>query len=673
VIGLWLVLLLVPPILAFGGVPDHAPVVFMNGEVVLEHIDEVMPEQSRMAYFLQVPGANELVEMIFENGPPRALRTGSKVQVKGPSGRGKLWVSEIAFVDGDGSEGTQSTATTTAATTGSRQAIVMLLNMTDAPYAETNVQPYDSSTVTPVGQAMFALDQYSVNSAYQEASLGQLSFPGSASADVFVVWIPYDNTCAYRTMSSQADSVAPVDLSGYQHKVYLLPPSPISGCTWIARGEVGNYGSTTVRKSWSTRVDANAFAHELGHNLGWHHAATDTNNDGTYESQYGDKSDLMGSCCSKRKVNSVHVDQIGWYDAQELQAHMVNVTAEGQYTLALLGTDPGVSSDPQILKIAPTTGRTYYLSYRQKTGQDSGMSSTYTTGVNIHRGVETDRWSYLVKVLKTDFSDPQFYQFHDPDNAITITQIENNANYVTVDISFDTSCVLQSPQVTFTPGEQTVSDVGQVQPYTIMVTNQDMLGCDSSQFNVALDSVLDANGAPVSGITGTVQDSTLSLGPGDSGSTILTVQVSGVADASYTVNTRVSDAESNDPIHSGQATASLQLDTTPPAPPSNLAAQKSKSKGKESVKITWSQASDGGQGSGVVSYNVYRNGVALGSTSNLSYTDAGFPQTSSNDYEVYAVDAVGHVSSTPGTVVYTYSGGDRTKPGGKGNGRGKNK
>lgn len=38
---------------------------------------------------------------------------------------------------------------------------------------------------------------------------------------------------------------------------------------------MGGYGSSSVRRAWSTRNDAVAFLHEFGHNLGWHHSATD--------------------------------------------------------------------------------------------------------------------------------------------------------------------------------------------------------------------------------------------------------------------------------------------------------------------------------------------------------------------------------------------------------------
>ena len=52
----------------------------------------------------------------------------------------------------------------------------------------------------------------------------------------------------------------------------------------------------------------------------------------------------------------------------------------------------------------------------------------------------------------------------------------------------------------------------------------------------------------------------------------------------------------------------------------------------------------------------------LGSTTSLNYKDGNFSTTSANLYEVYAVDQVGHISTTPGTVTYTASGGGGGKP-----------
>ncbi len=664
-VTLGLVVALAQPMWAVAGPPEHAKAVFMDGEVTMIHIDEVIPEHSRFAYFLHPKGAKnveDVVEMIFEGEPPAYVRTGKKLKIKGRATKGKVWVSEVAALDGDTSSGT--TGGTVAATTGDRKTITFVINMNGVDYVAEGASPYTETHVNNSGTAMHDPVQYSVNSAYEEASFGQVTFSGSTATDVFLVSIPYDSAeaCAYRTIASQADAASPVSLSGYRHKMYVVPPKAVSGCGWLALGEVGSYGSTSVRKSWSTRVDAMAFAHEIGHNLGYHHAATDPDNDGIRNIEYGDTSDLMGYCCAKRKLNSVHVDQIGWFDRADLQDKILDVTGAGQFTLAPLGTDPATSSDPQILRITPASGWPYYLSYRQRTGKDSAMSSTYTTGVNIHRGLEVGNWSHFIKVLKSDFSDPNFYQFHDAANGITVTQVENNPNYVTIDVSFD-SCVVQAPQVSVSPSTQLVGDISHVQPYTVTVTNRDAPGCDDVSLSVV--------GAFPSGVTGTFQSSVLTLAPGSSGSTMMNVQVISTADATYPMTVNVSDT---DPKHQGQASATLTVDAMAPTAPTGVSASLSGRKRNQVVHLSWNAASDGFQGSGVASYRVYRNGALLGSTTSLSYSDRNFSTTNANEYQVYAVDNVGHVSMTPGSATYMYSGDSSPKPGGgKGGGKGKKK
>ncbi|MDH5563876.1 MAG: hypothetical protein OEY91_09690, partial [Nitrospirota bacterium] len=801
---------------------------------------------------------------------------------------GKVWVSEVAALD-EGDSTSSAGDSVAAAATGDRKTITFVINMMGVDYSAQGASPYTQTHVNSSGLAMHDPVNFSVNSAYEEASFGQVTFSGTTATDVFLVSVPYDpaEACAYRTIAANADSASPVNLNGYRHKMYVVPPAAISGCTWLALGEVGSYASTATRKSWSTRIDAIAFAHELGHNIGWHHAATDPDNDGTKNVEYGDTSDLMGYCCSKRTLNSVHVDQAGWFDRSDLQSKIVDVTSAGQFTLAPLGTDPSSSSDPQILRITPSTGWPYYLSYRQRTGKDVTLSSTYTTGVNIHRGLETGNWSYLIKVLKSDFSDPNFYEFHDAANSLTVSQAENNANYVTIDVSFGGECVVGDTQVVLAPSSQEVSTLAQTPTYTVNIINNDTAECDETNYQVSLASVKDAQGNAVPAITGAVQSSTvtvapqsqgsttvtmglgdvtnglyslvldvsdqnvneplhakqatgslnvnvavcqigtptvsvtpasqvltdvsqlqpynvtvtntdssacsstnwsvgltsllsgtvtnpvLNVAPGTSASTFINMNVAGAADGLYPMTIHVSDTNTGSAVHAaqgsaslelnvnscvigaptlvltpsqqlvsdvsglqaymlkltnndssfcnasswsvavtsdlgstvvtptlnvapggqgmttinmqvsgavdgtypltvmvsdgkaghaGQVGASLQLDLMAPTAPSGVSAQLTGKRRNRSVQVSWNQASDSSGGTGVASYSVYRNGVLLGSTTSLNYKDGNFSTTSDNVYEVYAVDQVGHISASPGTVTYTDSGGGGKKP-----------
>lgn len=85
--------------------------------------------------------------------------------------------------------------------------------------------------------------------------------------------------------------------------------------------------------------------------------------------------------------------------------NIVNVFSDGAYQLTPLGSN---SSLPQVIKIDKgDSTQSYYLSYRQNTGLDTGLSTAYTGGVNIHHGRKTDNWSYFVKALNDggSFSD----------------------------------------------------------------------------------------------------------------------------------------------------------------------------------------------------------------------------------------------------------------------------
>ena len=281
----------------------------VEGEVIVIHVDEIDQVQSHTEYFLQKSGSSEVIEMMFDGPPPKHIRkhlkTGKKLRIKGKKAERRaakkakkeakraarkakkeakraarllkkgIVVNEVAALGGESSF-SDSNANTAQAATGDRKTITFVINMSGVDYAAQGASPYDQTHVAAAGKAMHDPGQYSVHSAYEEASFGQVTFSGSASTDVFLVSIPYDSSkaCNYRAIASQADAVSPVSLNGYRHKMYVVPPKAISGCGWLALGEVGAYESTSTRKSWSTRIDPIAFAHELGHNIGWHHAAT---------------------------------------------------------------------------------------------------------------------------------------------------------------------------------------------------------------------------------------------------------------------------------------------------------------------------------------------------------------------------------------------------------------
>ncbi len=620
----------------------------MDGEVALEgtlsivHVDEVDHTKSHYDYFVEDAKTRAMTQLLFKQPPKKLLRSGDRIRVKGRKTNNVMNVTDFAVGDSTDTSATPSTDGTVAAAATPHHAIVMVLNMTGSPTPyDGTTPPYDATTVSQVATQMFGTS-YSVNTVYNEASFSQMNFPGSVE-NVILLSVPYVDACAYNTIAASADSAAQlggVSLTQYQHRVYLVPPAKISGCTWLALGQIGNYGSTAVYKSWSTRNDSLAYAHELGHNLGWHHAATDPNNDGTLDVEYGDTSDLMGYCCGKRKLNSVHSDQIGWFNGGSLATKVVNVTAPGLYHLAPLGSDPLTTVYPHILKITPPdNSRTYYLSYRRPVGLDATIPSKYTTGVNVHRGLKTDRWSYEVAVLNND----TLSTFSDSTNGISIHQLASDSTQVTVDIAFG-ACVRRNPAVTLVPATQMLAVAGGVVTYNATVMNNDSIGCDQASFALSMNG----------GITGSFQPAVMALAPGASSSANVSVQsTTGMADGSYQLTVKAADQNVPAGQHEATALATLQVDTQAPLPPSSLSAAQKKVQGKQAVQLTWPQAVDTAGGTGVGSYKVFRNGALLGETATTSFADRTVSAGTAYTYTVYSVDRVGHMSSSAASITFT--------------------
>lgn len=428
------------PTLAVAHEHTGAPERFVDGTLEIVHIDEVDQGQSRFVYFLLTAegdgpgGPGAAFELRFERQPPADLQTGNLLSVRGRAVGRNLWVDDIAAADQQGSTDTSPETLIESVVDSPRSAVIVLVNI-------TGTTVWDNSHVTSTENVMY-YDTLSVDGIYAEASFNQTGFPSTHGAVVAPVTVDKITGCPVYDYAAAADAAASsqqgVDVSAYQHRVYIIPHDSVadSDCTWLALGVLGSYGSTGTLRSWSTRIDASAIAHEVGHNGGWHHAATDTNNNGYNSSEssdveYGDTSDTMGYCCTEKKFNAVHMDQIGWYDSQPAGT-VLTVGSGDTHTLVPLGSDPAATPGAQILKVSkPDTGEVYYLSYRQRIGRDVNVPTSYTGGLNIHHASETGRWSYFIKAL----ADGQY--FDDPANGLSIAQNWHDASGVNITISYD--------------------------------------------------------------------------------------------------------------------------------------------------------------------------------------------------------------------------------------------
>ncbi len=649
--GLFLVL----PTLAMTDEHDAAPERFVDGTLEIVHIDEVDQSQSRFVYYLLTAegegpsNSGAAFELRFQRTPPPGLKTGDRLNVRGRAVGRKLWVDDIATTEQQGSATAPQETVVASTVDNPRTAVVILVNI-------TGTTTWTDSHVTTAENVMYN-NTLSVDGIYAEASFDQTGFPASHGTVVAPVTIDKIVGCPVYDYANAADAAAlsqrGVDVSNYQHRVYIIPSDSAadSDCGWLALGVLGSYGSTGTLRSWSTIIDASAVAHELGHNVGWHHAATDTNNNGYNASEgtdveYGDTSDTMGYCCTEKKFNAVHMDQIGWYDSQPVGT-MLTVASAGSYTLVPLGSDPVAAPGTQILKVSkPDTNEVYYLSYRQRIGRDANVPTSYTGGLNIHHASETGRWSYFIQTL----ADGQF--FDDPANGLTIQQNWHDASGVNITVSYD-SCLPANPTVSVAPAAQSVDPaVTGAAVYDVTVTNNDSPGCDTDTFTLVSD-------------LGTLAANSAQAAPGASADAVALTVITEMVDGDYGINVTASRGAST-----GAGSATLTVDSLAPTAPGNPAAVQKKVKGRQSIEVTWTASSDAG--SGVAYYEVSRDGLVLGTTSSLKFADSSATLDESHIYGVVAMDGVGH-GSGPAATTFTPGGGSSPGGGNKGKGGGKKK
>jgi fibronectin type 3 domain-containing protein len=115
---------------------------------------------------------------------------------------------------------------------------------------------------------------------------------------------------------------------------------------------------------------------------------------------------------------------------------------------------------------------------------------------------------------------------------------------------------------------------------------------------------------------------------------------------SYRYAVRAVDAAGN---RSGEAGASATApDVVAPSAPANLRADSLSHPPR--VRLTWAAASDD---VGVAGYRIYRNGVLIASTANLSYTDSSVARSTWYRYDVRTYDAAGNLGPASTVSVKT--------------------
>jgi hypothetical protein len=229
--------------------------------------------------------------------------------------------------------------------------------------------------------------------------------------------------------------------------------------------------------------------------------------------------------------NAFQKERLGWLD-YGISPPITTVQESGLYVIEPLETEGNGPKGLAILKSTdPTTGQQtwYYVEYRQAVGFDSFLAtnSNVLNGIVVHTGSPSNgNSSYLLDMTPasasqnwSDWSDPALVEgrsFHDPDSGVTIATVSVSSTGVLVSVDFASpACVHANPSVTISPSQGPMVLAGTAVTYTVSVTNNDPSNCSASSF--ALQAT-----AP-SGWQAVLSTSTLTLNPGMSASTNLTV------------------------------------------------------------------------------------------------------------------------------------------------------
>lgn len=276
-----------------------------------------------------------------------------------------------------------------------RNAIAILVNFNDKKASAT-------LSATELDQTLY-LNNNSTRANYLYSSFQQVNFVRDTNqdgkADIYSVNLNYNigTSCNYSTWASDALNAvrqAGINTSLYKHRMFVIPKN--ASCSWAG---LGNVGCSTTCNTWIKAYESTstfgklAYTHELGHNLGMRHASTDTNNDGSIESEYGDFTCFMGNG-NNPQANAAHRDMMKWF--VPFPNKIVSVTASGQYILYPL--DQAENNNLQVLRIKATSTKTYYISFRRNI-TPFPSSSTHVNRVSVHYMKSGDGRSYFIKSL----------------------------------------------------------------------------------------------------------------------------------------------------------------------------------------------------------------------------------------------------------------------------------
>jgi chitodextrinase len=590
-----------------------------RGRFVLQFAEDVELGEGTTTDMLELDDGS-LLELRFRGRRPD-INPGARIRVRGERRNGSI---EVADGSVESDETFFDVTSTIATTSTTRRVAIVLFN-----FSNNTAQPY-----TPAHAAGIAFtNTNSVAAYYRSNSWDNVNLVG----DVYGWFTIADVStagCNYSTWASSANMLAAaagIDLSAsrYEHVVYAFPAT--STCSWSGMGNLPGRLSYLNGSGMSLRT----MAHELGHNLGTHHASTyrctesgvrvslSLTSSNCTRSEYGDPFSIMGA--STRRHTNPSLANFAWLPP----ANRLDVSQSGDYRLAPLHSADGIQS----IRIQRTSTSFLTLEFRASAGPFDAFSSSdpVVNGVTIRvTGGDLNRTQSLLidaTPSTTSFGDAPLaagHTFLDPMTGVSVTTLGVSAAGADVRISFggDTD---PPPAPDTDPPTQPGSFKA-----TALDASRIALSWTASSDNIGVSGYRVFRGATLVGtVTGTSFTDT-GLSPA----------------TSYSYQVLAFDAAGNTSTPANASATTMTVDATPPSAPSNLTGTVGKGK---KVTLTWNPSTDN---VGVAGYQVFRDGKLVATVTGTSHNDS-LPggKNPSASYYVVAFDAAGNVSGASNTVV----------------------